>query len=102
MQQHPTEIYSPLSTLQTRNASWFATHIGKTKAHNNSVGNDHADHLANTIVDGQPPDAIYFRGAHTHLGHWTWPYTIQDNDSHPPETLLCTNLKTGARKYSSG
>jgi hypothetical protein len=102
MRQHPHGKVpsSVISTLRTRTAARITTHIGKIKAHINSMGNIHADHLANIVADGQPPDAIYFRGALTHLGHWTWPYTNQHNEPPPLKTLLYTNLKTNTRKYS--
>jgi ribonuclease HI len=54
--------------------------LQKIKAHNNSGGNDQADHLANIIADGQPPYSIQFKCAHTHLGHWTWHCTTQHGE----------------------
>jgi hypothetical protein len=96
MRQHPHGKVpsSVISTLRTRTAARITTHIGKIKAHINSMGNIHADHLANIVADGQPPDAIYFRGAHTRLGHSTWPYITQQSEPHPPETVLYASLKT--------
>jgi hypothetical protein len=74
MQQHPHRetLTSIISALQTRTAARLTTHIdNKIKAHNNSMGNDIAYHLTNTVVDGQLLAAIHFRIAHTHLGRWT-------------------------------
>jgi hypothetical protein len=97
MQQHlHREILSSiLSTLQTRTTAGLTTHLGKIKAHNNSImANHQADHLANTVADGQPRDATYFRGAHIHLGQWTGPYTTQPDELNPPKTLFYTNIKS--------
>jgi hypothetical protein len=43
---------SIISTLQTRSARGLTIDFGKTKAHKNSMGNDQADHLANTLAGG--------------------------------------------------
>jgi hypothetical protein len=73
MQQRPhREILSFIFTIPpTCPTAGLTTHIDKIKPHNNYMGNDIADHFANTVVDGKPRDAIYYKGAHTHLGQWT-------------------------------
>jgi ribonuclease HI len=73
MQEHPhREILSSIiHTLQTRTTACLTTHLGIIKAHNNAKGNDLADYLANAVADGNAADAEYYKGAHTHLGHWT-------------------------------
>jgi hypothetical protein len=91
MQQHPhREILSYiLSPLQTRTTTGLTTHLGKLNAHNNSKGNNAiVDHVANTVADGQRPDAINFRGARTHIEQWTWPYTTQPDEPNPPKILI--------------
>jgi hypothetical protein len=89
------------STLQARTMAGLTTHIVKVRFHNNFKGNNIAYHLANTTVDGQPLNALNFKGAqHTHGGHWNWPYTTKPDEPNPPKTLLYTNLKIDARNYS--
>jgi hypothetical protein len=102
MQQHLYKkiLSSIQSTPQTDSTTGRTTSLGKIKAHINSKGNDIANHLANIVADGQPPDVIYFRGAHTQLGQWKWPYTTQLDEPNPPKSLAYTNLTTNARKYS--
>jgi ribonuclease HI len=97
---HMDVLSSILSTLQTRSKAGLHTHLGKIKAHNNSKGNDLADHLANTVADGYNSDVIYFKGSHTQIGLWTWPYTTHPDDPNPPKTLTYTTLKCDAKKYS--
>jgi hypothetical protein len=97
---HMDVLSSILSTLQPRSRASQTTHLGKIKAYNNFKGNDLADHHANIVADGQPPYALYSKGAHKHIGLWTWPYTTQLDDPNPPMTLTCTSPKHGARKYN--
>jgi hypothetical protein len=98
-QPHGERLSYILSTCKTRTTAGLTAHLGKMKAHKNSKGNDIANYLANTVADGQPLDAMYFKGTHTHLGQWTWPpYTTQPDEPYPPKTLIYTNLKTNALK----
>jgi hypothetical protein len=48
---HRETLKSITHTLRTRCTSGFRTHLGKIEAHNHSLGNDHADSLANLVVD---------------------------------------------------
>jgi hypothetical protein len=77
VQQHPYKEALPyiLSVLQARTMAGLTTHVGKRKTHSNYMGNGIADHLASALAYGQPPSAIYFTGAHTHLsnGHGRTP-----------------------------
>jgi hypothetical protein len=57
------------------------------------MGNDQYDQLVNTVANGQPHYEIHFRGAHKHLGHWTWHGTVQLDAPNPPKTMLYANLK---------
>jgi hypothetical protein len=43
-------------TLHTR---CIRTHLGQIKAHNHSLGNDHAGAIANQVAGGHPPDTTY-------------------------------------------
>jgi hypothetical protein len=45
--------------LYTRCTSGIRTHLGNIKAHNHSLGNNHADAMANQVADGHPLDTTY-------------------------------------------
>jgi hypothetical protein len=64
---HREMIFSIISTLQTRTAAGLTTHLGKVKAHNNSMGNDQIDNLTDLFAHDQPPDATYFIEVPTHV-----------------------------------
>jgi ribonuclease HI len=48
--------------LHTRSKSGIRTHLCKIKAHNHSLGNDHADALANQVTHGHNPDTTFTTG----------------------------------------
>jgi ribonuclease HI len=99
---HRNTLNSNTHTLKTHCKSSIRTHLGKIKAHNNSIGNEFANALANQVADGHPPDTTYNTGSDVSIGTWTWPYTLI------PQTLgettspyKYTNLKTDAHTYST-
>jgi ribonuclease HI len=88
-------------TLKTRCDAGVRTHLGKIKAHNNSLGNDLADTLATQIADGHPPDTTYTTGSEVSIGQWTRPYTLNPQTLGEPVPHRCTNLKADAHTYST-
>jgi ribonuclease HI len=60
---HRDTLLSITHTLKTRCDAGIRTQIGKIKAHNNSLGNDLADTLANQVADEHPPDTKYTTGS---------------------------------------
>jgi hypothetical protein len=62
--------------------------------------NDHADALANQVVDGHHPDTIYTTGFEVSIGTWTCPYILIPQTQGEPTPFRYTNLKIDAHKYN--
>jgi hypothetical protein len=63
------------------------------KAHNNPLGNDLADTIANQAADGHPFDITYTTGSDVSIGHLTSPYTLIPQTTGGPIPYRYTNLK---------
>jgi hypothetical protein len=98
---HRHTLLSITHTLKTRCDSGIRTHLGKSKAHNHSIGNDLADALSNQAADGHPPDTTYTTGSNVSISHWTWPYTFIPQTLEEPIPYRITNLKTDAHTYNT-
>jgi hypothetical protein len=87
----------PQNPLRVRHPQ-FRTHLGKTKSHNYSRGNDLADTLANLVADGHPPDTTYNTGSVTRVDRHM-DIAIHTHTPNPRGTHIVhryTNLKTDA------
>jgi hypothetical protein len=97
---HRETLESITQTLHTRWTSGIRTQIGKIKAHNHFLGNDHADALANQLADEHPPDTTHDTSLDLSNGTWTWPYTLIHQPQGEPTPYMYTNLKSTAHKPS--
>jgi hypothetical protein len=97
---HRETVQSIRHTLHTRSTSGIRTHLGKIKADNHSLGNDHADALANQVTDMHYSDTTFTTGSDVSIGIWTWPYTLIFHTPSEPMPYGYTNLKTDAQKYN--
>jgi hypothetical protein len=97
--QHPPR-HAPLRHTHPQNPL-PRMHLGKIKAHNQSLGNDLADTLANRAADGHPPDTTYTTYSDVSIGHMTWTYTLIPQTQGEPIPYKYTNLKSNAHTHST-
>jgi hypothetical protein len=66
--KHRGTLESITQTLHTRYTAGIRTRLGKMNKHNHSLGNDHADALANQVAGGHHPNTTNITCSDVSLG----------------------------------